>query len=100
VEKSPDPGQTGFPKAASFFSCTPSEGSGGASDARWVQIDPVADADAIVLTVGSGYPERLDVVEGSANRLFADTAYAWRLARPASVLTDVASFQTYSCAPR
>lgn len=78
---------------ASFFACVPSDGSG---DARSVEIDPSAQADMIVLKIGNGYPQRLNAVFGSANRLFANTAYAWRLAYPA-VLTDIASFQTYRC---
>jgi hypothetical protein len=98
-----NPGTSGsaeFPKAATFFTCRPSDGSGDGSDAVSVEIDPSADADAIMLSVGDAHPHRLDAVPGSSDRLFADEAYAWRLGYPAAVLTDVNSFQTYRCVPR
>ncbi len=87
----------GVPTTASSFVCMPADGTGDASDARSVEIDPGTDAGTIMLKIGNGYPQRLDAVFGSANHLFANTAYAWRLAYPAPVMTDIASFQTYRC---
>ena len=93
-------GSAELPKVATFFGCSPSDGSGDAIDALSVELDPSADADAIILRIGKNDPQRLDAVPGSSDRLFANGAYAWRLAYPAAVLTDVNSFQTYSCVPR
>jgi hypothetical protein len=89
-----------LPNAATFFACSPSDGSGDAADALSVELDPGTEADAITLRIGDADPQRLDAVPGSAGRLFANAAYAWRLAYPAAVLTDVNSFQTYRCVPR
>ena len=100
VAKPPTVSQSGLPTAPSFFACTPSDGAGDGSNAPVVEIDPGADADEIILKMGQGYPQHLDAVAGSADRIFANAAYAWRLASPAPVLTDIDSFQTYRCVPR